>query len=189
MNFHIQVVEIHGERLFLRYTGDVSKNNKGGLKFRKFTSKVVIQHTKIENLDRCPVRIHHSLSLESSSTKAFYLKPLKKPTDERWYSCVVISHNVLNSSMVWDMCKAYCVVGYKINHSLRATTVTRLLHAGVDEQLIMERTGHRSTDGVCSYKRISMEQQMALSDIVNLGIKQQKTEVSCAESSATATCT
>lgn len=84
------------------------------------------------------------------------------------------------------MCKEAGVVGYKTNHSLRTTTATRLFHAGVDEQLIMERTGHRSTDGVRSYKRTSIEQQQVLSDIVNLGVKRQKTEVSCVESSATA---
>ena len=47
-------------------------------------------------------------------------------------------------------------------------TATRLYQAGVDEQLIMERTGHRSLDGVRSYKRTSQEQQVTLSDIMNL---------------------
>ena len=51
------------------------------------------------------------------------------------------------------------ITGYKTNHSLRATTATRLYHAGVDEQLIMERTGHRSLDGVISYKRTSDNQR------------------------------
>jgi integrase len=37
--------------------------------------------------------------------------------------------------------------GRYTNHSLRATTATRLYQAGVEEQLIMERTGHRSLDG------------------------------------------
>ena len=135
----------------------------------------------MQNPDRCPVRIYKkylSLCPESNPSNAFYLKPLNKPTDDRWYSSVAIGHNVLDS-MVRDM--------YKTNHSLRATTATRLLHAGVDEQLIMERTGHRSTDGVRSYKRTSIEQQQVLSDIVNLSVKRQKKEVSFMESSATAT--
>ncbi len=37
--------------------------------------------------------------------------------------------------------------------SLRATCATRLYEHGVDEQLIMERTGHRSEKGVRVYKR------------------------------------
>ena len=36
-----------------------------------------------------------------------------------------------------------------------ATAATRLYNAGVDEQLIMETTGHRSLEGVRSYKRTS----------------------------------
>lgn len=55
-NSQIQVVETHRERPFLRYTKDASKSNKGGLKFRKLQSKVVVQHANVENPDRCPVR-------------------------------------------------------------------------------------------------------------------------------------
>ena len=38
--------------------------------------------------------------------------------------------------------------------------------AGMDEQLVMERTGYRSVEGVRSYKRTSEEQRLALSDIM-----------------------
>ena len=51
------------------------------------------------------------------------------------------------------------------NHSLRATATSRLYHSRVDEQLVMERTGHKSMDGVCSYKRTSDQQREVLSDI------------------------
>ena len=39
------------------------------------------------------------------------------------------------------------------NHSLRAYGVTKMFQAKVPEKLIMERSGHRSTDGVCQYER------------------------------------
>ena len=55
-NSQIQVVETHRERPLLRYTKNTSKSNKGGLKFRKLQSKVVVQHANVENPDRCPVR-------------------------------------------------------------------------------------------------------------------------------------
>ncbi len=38
---------------------------------------------------------------------------------------------------------------------------------GIDEQLVMERTGHRSLEGVRSYKRTSAEQQETVSDILS----------------------
>ena len=37
----------------------------------------------------------------------------------------------------------------------------------MDEQLIMERTGHRSIDGVRSYKRTSDEQEQSVSDVLH----------------------
>ena len=60
--------------------------------------------------------------------------------------------------MVCDMRKEAGIIGYKTNHSLRATAAIKLYQSGVDEQLIMERTGHRSLDGVRSYKRTSRKQ-------------------------------
>jgi integrase len=60
--------------------------------------------------------------------------------------------------------------GYRVlrqNHSLRSTAALHLYQAGVDEQLVMERTGHRSLEGVRSYKRTCDEQRIALSDILN----------------------
>ena len=65
------------------------------------------------------------------------------------------------------MCEKANIPGYKTNHSLRATTATRLYVEGIDEQLVMERTGHRSIEGVRSYKRTSSEQQENISDILN----------------------
>ena len=63
------------------------------------------------------------------------------------------------------------------NHSLRATAATRLYEAGIDEQLVMERTGHRSLEGVRSYKRTSSEQKEVVSDILSNANKRQCTEM------------
>ena len=49
--------------------------------------------------------------------------------------------------------------GYFTNHSLRRTCATRLFQKGVDEQRIMVITGHRSKDGVRTYKKISRTQE------------------------------
>ena len=69
------------------------------------------------------------------------------------------------------ICKEADIGGYKTNHSLRATAATRLYQSGVDEQLVMERTGHRSLEDVRSYKRTSDTQCQALSDILNCSKK------------------
>jgi integrase len=67
---------------------------------------------------------------------------------------------------VKSLCVRAGISGYKTNHSLRVTTATRLFHSGLDEQLIMERTGHRSS-GVPAYKRLCVEQQAVVSQVLN----------------------
>ena len=69
--------------------------------------------------------------------------------------------------VVASLCKAAGIGGFKTNHSLRATIATRLYQAGFDEQLVMDRTGHRSVDGIRSYKRTSESQREDISNILN----------------------
>ena len=59
------------------------------------------------------------------------------------------------------------IEGYFTNHSLRVTAATRMFDAGVDEQLIMSRTGHSSTVGVRSYKRITSSLKEKTSNVLN----------------------
>ena len=75
-------------------------------------------------------------------------------------------HDTLDKA-VRRMCSLSGIAGFRTNHSLRATTATRLYQAGVDEQLVMEKTGHRSVEGVRSYKRTSEHQQQQFSDILS----------------------
>lgn len=66
----------------------------------------------------------------------------------------VVGKNTLQKTMK-RICDAAGFVGYFTNHSGKVTCASQLYDAGIDEQLIMSRTGHRSTDGVRSYKRPS----------------------------------
>lgn len=52
------------------------------------------------------------------------------------------------------------------NHSLRVPAATKLFGVGVDEQLIMARTGHSSVSGVYTYKR-KVEKLQITSDVLN----------------------
>ena len=100
---------------------------------------------------------------------AYYLRPLQKPVSDCWYSNQPVGHNKLDTS-ISRMCKNAGITGYHTNHSLRATAATRLHQSGsVEEQEIMERTGHRSIEAVRSYKRSSHEQLEQVSDILNNG--------------------
>ena len=149
------------------YTEDISKNRPGGIKGRKIKPKVVYHHANIANPERCFVRLFKKYTQLCPNIQGpFYLQPAVKPTSKCWYTSRPLGHNTLTKTMA-RLCATAGIEGFKTNHSLRATTATRLYQSGVDEQLVMERTGHRSLEGVRSYKRSSDEQREALSDILN----------------------
>ena len=98
----------------------------------------------------------------------FYLQPdpARSPTLTCWYSKKMIGHTML-SSTVGRLCRLAGIEGYYTNHSLCATITTRLYKSGINKQLVVERTDHRSMEGVRSYKRTSDEQREAISDLLN----------------------
>lgn len=49
----IELVENTGEKLYLVYREDISKNNPGGLKGWDYKRKVVTPYENTENSDRC----------------------------------------------------------------------------------------------------------------------------------------
>lgn len=111
-------------------------------------------------------KLYKSLCPDDQQDDAFYLTPLKKPTSGCWFSHTALGHNTLRDT-VKRICKGAGIQGFKTNHSLKFTTDSHLYQAGVDEQLIMERTVQRSLEGVRSYKRTCDKQRIALSDILN----------------------
>ena len=155
----------------IKYAEKVSKNNPGGLKHRKIEQKTVTHYENLLNPLRCFVTlfklyVSHCPPADERKNKAFYLTPLKKLKGQVWYSNVPVGHNTL-ANTVNRICKKSDVQGYKTNHSLRVTAATRLYQAGVDEQLIMKRTGHRSIEGVRLYKRPSEEQDQEVSSLLH----------------------
>ena len=168
-NSQIEVFHRDCERPNLLYTEDSSKNHPGGLRGRRVKRKVVKHHANIDNPKRCFVKLYQKYRDHcplNPKRNAFYLQPLKKPTETLLFSREPLGHNKLQHA-VNKMSNDAGIEGYRTNHSLQATNATRLFSAGADEQLIMERTGHRSVDGVRSYKRTSDHLSMAVSDILN----------------------
>ncbi len=93
----------------------------------------------------------------------FYLRPLERfSPDGVGFSCQPLGIHKIETA-VNELCLQAGIEGRHSNHSLRATSVSRLYDAGVDEQLIQERTGHRS-NAVCGYKRTSFKLQKKVTD-------------------------
>lgn len=92
-----------------------------------------------------------------------------------WYQDAPVGVHNLQQTVKW-LCDQAGLKGHFTNHSLRATAATRLYNAGIDEQLIAEKTGHRST-AIRAYKRTNDEQQAQISNILNReDIKMPKVE-------------
>ena len=91
----IQLVEKPGERSYLKYTEDVSKNHPGGLKGLNVTPKEVIHHSNIGCPERCFVRLYklyHSLCPPNRPKNAYYLQPLRNPKPGCWYAPTPVGH-------------------------------------------------------------------------------------------------
>ncbi len=105
---------------------------------------------------------------------ALYLKPLPKPISDVWFQrelLLDITHYIANT--IPRLFREAGISGHYTNHSLRATTATRLFDAGIDEQLIIARTGHSSTVGVRSYKRITEPLKEMTSNVLKKKPKQE----------------
>lgn len=64
--------------------------------------------------------------------------------------------------MVPNMFKEAGMTKKATNHSLRVTGTTEMYHCGVPKNVIKERTGHKSLDGLRAYERTTIEQQRAV---------------------------
>jgi hypothetical protein len=73
----------------------------------------------------------------------FYLKPVRVPggTGNLWGITRSATQSP-ESAGLWGF------LAFKTNNSFCATTAGQLYQSGVDEQLVVERTGHRSLHGV-----------------------------------------
>ena len=141
----------------LVYQEGVIKTFKGGLNQRRSKSKVKVHFENKDNPERCHVKLFEFfMRKRNPQCNRFYqqAKTNVKQDDNIWFTTRPMGHNTLKN-LLKTMTKKANIEGRKTNHSLKATCATRLYDAGVDEQLIMERTGHTSVMGVRAYKRTS----------------------------------
>ena len=61
------------------------------------------------------------------------------------------------------MCKVAGIPSKKTGHSGKVTYATTLYQQNFSDQLIKERTGHRSIEALHKYKRTGLDQQVKVS--------------------------
>lgn len=157
-------VEIRDGKKCLIYREVCSKTNNGGLAGRVKPKEVV--HFESTDPSRCHVKLFEDfMTKRPAGAKRFYLQACAKP-GRLWFCNRPVGKNTLSKFMA-EMCKDAGIEGRITNHWLRATCATRLYQANVDEQLIMERTGHRSLSALRNYKRTSDIQIQHCSSIID----------------------
>ena len=116
----------------------------------------------------------HRPDHDAQCLKDFYLHPLSVPNGNVCYSCQPKGRHSIEKT-VKLMCEKAGITGCHTNHSLRASTATHLYEQGIDEQLICEKTGHRSV-AVRGYKCTSSNQLKELSNVLygNIGESVEK---------------
>lgn len=87
-----------------------------------------------------------------------------KPKSNVWYYAQPMGINTL-SKIVNTLVSKIGLQGRFSNHSCRATAASRMYQGNCEEQLVMEKTGHRS-NAVRSYKRTSDSQLRGVSKLL-----------------------
>lgn len=138
----------------LIYSPITGKTCNGGLKDRrKSANERCYFHNENDKLKHVEL-FEKFLSVRPPNVDRFYLYPSKHwKTTSYWYTSRPLGKNV-TSKMTRLICNE-AGIKERTNHSLRATCATRMFEGKVDEQIIMERTGHTSVMGVRTYKRTS----------------------------------
>ena len=85
--------------------------------------------------------------------------------------------------MVATMCADANIKGSKSNHSLRVAGTSALFDAEVPEKIIQSRTGHKSTDGLIAYERVTDIQHEKLSKILSGSLEKFNSDGQCSSES------
>ena len=96
-----------------------------------------MQYANDENPTRCPVRLYNSRCPCDQPENALYLAPPIRPKGNCWFKKTPLGHCKL-AEVVPKLMKNAGIPGYFTNHSLHATSTTRLYDAQVDEATIMK---------------------------------------------------
>ena len=152
------------KRVYMEYTDFGSKTNRGGLKHMKVENKTVRQYENPDDPDHCVVNIFQKyLCSIPSRDDFFYFRPLADDgSGVPRFANQPVGRNKL-SQIIPDMCKAVKISGRKTGHSGKVTCATSLYQQDFSDQLIKERTGHRSLEALHKYKRTGSGQQHKVS--------------------------
>ena len=109
-------------------------------------------------------------SLLPTGPKSFYLRPLRyvPETGKPWFVNVSVGINTLKTVLP-NLSKEAGLSTKYTNHSLRATSATRMYRQDIPEKVIAETTGHQSLAGLRAYENTSLSQKRLVTKTLNEG--------------------
>ncbi|CAG2250785.1 unnamed protein product [Mytilus edulis] len=146
---------------FILFKGRANKTYKGGLNQRNLSAKNLKHY--LQNPVLFKIYEQYLNIVRDLNGTAFYRRPLDKGSIKFGEQSVGVNQS---SNIMKTMCAEAGIDGYFTNHSGKRTCATTLYQAGVPEQEIMNRTGHRSVESVRKYKRASSEMLKDISIIL-----------------------
>jgi hypothetical protein len=159
---------------YIEFTERETKTRTGNsAHIRSFVPKIFPS----DNPQRCPIVAYRKFASKrpdcmSYPDSPFYLAVNYKPAnDSTWYKSQAMGVERLQTAMS-KMAESCGLKGRYTNHSVRKTTCTQLLHAGVAPNNIIQLTGHKNVQSLANYAVASKKQQRDMNDIL-LGQKRQ----------------
>ena len=158
----------------ITYNEHSSKNNQGLVHQLHLNNKSVTHYAKPSLGERCFVHLFElytsKLPSAAKDKDIFYCKPKARLSqDGVWYYSTPVGHNLLARRLKDMFISAGLNTDNIQNHSLRATSISRMYEKCVPEKQIMEISGHQSVGGVRSYERTTDAQKKEVSDILSGG--------------------
>ena len=160
--------KVYDDNTYYEYVELISKNNQHRFKNIHSKNKTVKVHAMIGCV-KCFVKIlDFYFTKLPPDPKAFYLRPhTNRPLDsgKPWYINVPVGVNTLKTILPKMSEEAGASVRYT-NHSLRATSASRLFASGIPEKVIQEKTGHHSLAGLRAYEKTTSTQERTVTKIL-----------------------
>lgn len=158
----------YDDNTYYVYIENGSKNYQGRFSETGQQNKVVKAFAQPQS-KRCPVKILDKyIAKLPPGCKTFYMQPLAScPVDPEkpWFKNVPVGVNPLRNMM--PKISELAGLSRYTNHSLRATSATRMFNAGVPEKIVAEVTGHKSLGALRQYERTTDIQCKAVGESIS----------------------
>ena len=129
------------------------------------------------NTNKCPVRLYktfraHRPAAMNEEDSPFYLaiNHNRKPENEVWYKKCPLGKNKIGQFLSAAVSAGHLGGIKKVaNHSVRKTSIGRLLDANCPETFVAQLSGHKSVDSLSHYKVPSAKHQRAMFNVLSRG--------------------